>query len=175
MTTPTEGKRLRIYLNDHLAGATGGVALARRCLENNRGTRYEAFLAALAEGVETDRQALVDVIFRLGLGRNPTKVLAAHVVERVSRLKLNGQLRGYSPLSRVVEIEGLCAGVEAKRSMWRALRGVTADYPALADLPVDDYIERASRQRDELERHRLDAVREAFASRAIEQPATAGE
>jgi hypothetical protein len=29
---------LRIYLNDHLAGASAGEALAKRCLSNNQGT-----------------------------------------------------------------------------------------------------------------------------------------
>lgn len=176
-TSGTEGERtrLRIYLNDHLAGATGGAALARRCLANNRGTRYEAFLADLADEVEEDREALDGVISRLGLARNPAKLLAANLVERVARLKLNGQLRGYSPLSRVIEIEGLCAGVEAKRSMWRALREVAVDYPAVADFPFDEYRERASRQREELERHRLDAARESFATHAPDGAATAGE
>ena len=34
----------------------------------------------------------------------------------VGRFKLNGQLRGYSPLSRLVELEILMAGIDAKRS-----------------------------------------------------------
>lgn len=164
--------RVRIYLNDQLAGATGGVALARRCLGNNRGTRFEEFLADFLERVEEDRRALERLIDRLGLSRNLGKVLAGLAVERASRLKLNGQLRGYSPLSRVVELEGLCAGVDAKRSMWRALQEIAADYPPLADFPLDEYLQRASRQREELEARRLDAAREAFgASRSDEAPA----
>lgn len=167
--------RLRIYLNDHLAGATGGVALARRCLANNRGTRYEGFLAHLLDGVEQDRQALGEVIDRLGMGRNRGKVLAAVVLERAGRLKPNGQLRGYSPLSRVIEFEGLRAGVQAKRSMWRAAQEVAADYPSLADFPFEEYLERASRQLEELEARRIDATREAFATRRSDEAATGVE
>lgn len=167
--------RMRIYLNDHLAGATGGVALARRCLANNRGTGYEAFLADLLGRLHEDRQVLEGVIDRLGLRRSRGKVLAGLAVERVSRVKLNGQLRGYSPLSRVIEFEGLCAGVDAKRSMWRSLREVAADYPPLADFPFDEYLERASRQREELEVRRLDAARDAFAPRGSDEAATGVE
>lgn len=164
-----------IYLNDHLAGATGGAALVRRCLANNEGTRYEEFLRDLQGRVEEDRQALEGVFDHLGLRRNPGKVLAGVVVERVSRLKLNGQLRGYSPLSRVVEFEGLCAGVDAKQSMWRALQEIAADYPSLADFPFERYLGRAARQREELEARRLEAVREAFTARGADESATTVE
>lgn len=173
-TTSTR-RRLRVYLNDHLAAATAGSALARRCLANNRGTPYEHFLADLAGQIEQDREALEDLVARLGLSRNRGKLLAAVVVERLSRLKLNGQVRGYSPLSRVVELEGLCAGVEAKRSMWRAVQEVVVDHPAVGDFPFDECVRRASRQRDELEGRRLDAAREAFATRTADDAPAAVE
>jgi hypothetical protein len=41
--------------------------------------------------------------------------------EKVGRLKPNGQLLQFSPLSRVVEIEGLITGVGGKLSLWRTL------------------------------------------------------
>jgi hypothetical protein len=40
-------------------------------------------------------------------------------------LKLNGQLRGYSPLSRLDELELLQIGVAGKRRLWRALEHTT--------------------------------------------------
>ena len=49
--TPAEGDgaRLRdIYLNDHLAGPTGGVELARRAAGGHEGTDLGAFLSRLA-------------------------------------------------------------------------------------------------------------------------------
>lgn len=164
--------RVRIYLNDHLAGATGEVALARRCLANNRGTRFEEFLVDFLGQVEEDRRALDSLVGRVGLHRNRAKALAGLAVERVSRLKLNGQLRGYSPLSRVIEFEGLCAGVEAKRAMWRALQEIAADYPPFADFPFGEYLERASRQSEELQSRHLDAAREAFTTGRSDRQAT---
>lgn len=36
------------------------------------------------------------------------------VAEKLGRLKPNGQLHGYSPLSRVIELEGLYLGISGK-------------------------------------------------------------
>ena len=46
---------LGIYLNDHLAGATTGVELARRSRASNQGTELGDFLAELTAGIEADR------------------------------------------------------------------------------------------------------------------------
>ena len=43
----------------------------------------------------------------LGFDSDTMKDLGGWALEKVGRLKLNGQLTGYSPLSRVVELEGL--------------------------------------------------------------------
>ena len=42
--------------------------------------------------------------------------------EWLARLKLNGRLRGYSPVSRLEEFEMLTAGIVTKASLWRTLR-----------------------------------------------------
>ncbi len=43
---PGGASRLSIYLNDHLAGATVGVELARRAAGSNRPTDYQRRRAA---------------------------------------------------------------------------------------------------------------------------------
>jgi hypothetical protein len=155
-------KLLGIYLNDHLAGAMGGVELARRCLRNNRGTPLEADLERLAREIEEDRVVLEGLLERLGIPRSPVKAPVAWALEKVGRLKLNGRLLDYSPLSRVVELELLGSGVETKRSLWTALKRLADDG---IDLGVDleDLIGRARRQRRMLERRRLEAAAAAFA------------
>jgi hypothetical protein len=87
---------------------------------------------------------------------------AVWVAEKVGRLKLNGQLRGYSDLSRLVELEGLCVGVEGKKSMWTALRGVAENDSRLQSFDFSALEARAQRQRDELEVHRRAAAALAF-------------
>lgn len=113
---------LAIYLNDHLAAATLGVELARRLRSSNRGdAEFGEPLAGICAEVEEDYDALVRLAERLGVDRNPIKPVLARVGERLGRLKLNGQIRGYSPLSRVLELEGLSGLIGGKIQLWNAL------------------------------------------------------
>ena len=154
---------LHIYLNDHLAGAVGGGELARRCLGSNRGTPLGTFLEGLLDDILEDRRTLEDVMARLDMAADRSKLLAVTVGERLARLKLNGQLFGYSDLSRVVELEALCGGVALKRRLWRSLQHVRDVDARLADVDFVHLTERASAQLDGLERHRLEAVARALA------------
>ena len=56
--TIAAGKLLSIYLNDHLAGSTIGVALARRACAKNRGTPLGDHLERLTSEIESDRETL---------------------------------------------------------------------------------------------------------------------
>lgn len=143
---------LPIYLNDHLAGATLGVELARRTLNENREGELGDFLRWLVPQIVEDRRALLALIERPSLA----KAGLAWAAEKVGRLKPNGHLTTYSPLSRLVELEGLKVGIEGKRSLWLSLREVGA-----AD--VDTLIARADAQLERLEPHRLAAARAALA------------
>ncbi len=71
----------------------------------------------MATELEDDRQALAAREFR----RNPFKVGAAVVGERLGLLKLNGRIVNYSPLSRVLELEGLALLVAFNESLWHTL------------------------------------------------------
>ena len=155
-------KLLAIYLNDHLAGATVGVELARRSLRSNRGTELGRFLDGLERELVEDRRELERLMGALGVSPSPVKRVAGVVAERVGRLKLNGQLTGYSPLSRVLELEGLAIGIEGKLSLWRNLRDAADVRERVPDVDLDRLIERGERQRAGVERHRLDAARLAL-------------
>jgi hypothetical protein len=153
---------LAIYLNDHLAGSTAGLELARRALGANRATEFEAPLERLAAELAEDRDALVDVMDRLGVGRDALKVIAGWAAEKAGRLKLNGSLTGYSPLSRVLELEVLGVGVEGKRAMWRTLRELAAEDARLEGVDLAGLARRAERQRRLIEQQRLRAAAIAF-------------
>ena len=129
------GRDLPIYLNDHLAGATVGVELSRRLLADNE--EIEALAPTLRRGaseIEADRETLREVLGRLGVSADPFKPRAAWLLERLRRLKPNGHLRGYSPLSRVLELEGLAMGITGKIELWRTLSGLGLDRRAGVDL-----------------------------------------
>lgn len=153
---------LKIYLNDHLAGSMAGLELVKRAHGNNPEGALGEFLGRLERELQEDRAFLEEVVDALELGREPYKVIAAWVAEKVGRFKLNGQIRGYSDLSRVVELEGLKIGVSGKLSMWEALRHMRDHESRLAVLDFDRMIKRAEAQLAELERFRLQATTQAF-------------
>lgn len=161
-----ERKLLRIYLQDHLAGSTGGVELARRARGANEGTPYGEALARLADDIDADRRSLESIMEDLGFGADRAKNLAFWAAEKAGRLKLNGQLTGYSPLSRMVEIEGLITGVNGKLSLWRTLREVAGSVPELDADRLARLAERAEHQIGTLHELRARAGREAFADSA---------
>jgi hypothetical protein len=151
------GKLLAIYLNDHLAGATAGVELARRLrASNERDASFGPELAEICAEIEVDRETLVAIMDRLEVGPSRLKPLAAILVERLGRLKLNGRLWGYSPLSRLDELEILQLGVAGKRRLWRALEHTRAG--DLQDFELGALAERATGQLRRLEALHLKAA-----------------
>ena len=88
---------LQIYLADHLAAGTAGVALVRRAARSNNGTSTGEFLHRLSSEIAADLETLRRVVSQLGFTSSPPKEIIAAVLEKLGRLKPNGQLRGYSP------------------------------------------------------------------------------
>jgi hypothetical protein len=155
-------KQLRIYLQDHLAGATAGLELARRTRGANEGTEYGPPLARIADEIEADRRHLQGVLEEFGWGGDRLKNVAAWSLEKAGRLKLNGQLTGYSPLSRLVELEGLLTGITGKWGLWVALLQVAPGEPRLDAALLERLRDRAEAQRTTVEELREQAAREAF-------------
>jgi hypothetical protein len=154
-------KLLGIYLNDHLAGATVGRELCKRSLSSNRDSEFGDFLEHLLAEIVEDRETLLELMRSVGAGVDRVKPLAAMLGERAGRLKLNGSLRGYSPLSRVVELQGLALGVEGKLAMWVDL-GALPPGGGLEGFDFDALADRARAQRSGLEEQRVKAARIAF-------------
>jgi hypothetical protein len=154
---------LSIYLNDHLAGSTLGVELARRAAGENRETPQGRVLEAIAQEIAEDRDALVDIMQRLEVRRDRVKVALGWGAEKASRLKVNGAPLRYSPLSRLEELEMLSLGVEGKLALWQALRRTRGDDARLQGVDLEALIDRARSQRRRLEQQRRRAAEEAFA------------
>jgi hypothetical protein len=154
-------KYLATYLNDHLAGSTGALELVRRAARENEGSGLGAFLKELAGDIAADRDALKEVMAGLGVGADRPKLAAAWTAEKIGRLKPNAQLRGYSPLSPLVELEVLSLGIIGKLLMWRALAEVAGEHGL--DLErLQQLAERAERQRSAVEERRVKVARDAL-------------
>jgi hypothetical protein len=154
---------LAIYLNDHLAGATAGAAVAQRVVGSNRDDdAYYSALSTLAEEIREDRASLLGIMSSLKVGADPVKQVLAWVGEKAGRLKLNGHLLSYSPLSRLDELEFLALAVTGKRALWRSLELLSPQEPRLRLDQLTELIARAERQLEEIETCRRRAASDAF-------------
>jgi hypothetical protein len=153
---------LAIYLRDQYALGVVWRELARRAEQNNRGSELGQTLGRVASEIAEDVGTFEAIMHRLSVRPNPVKTSIAFAAERLGRLKLNGRLRTYSPLSRFVELEMLAMGIEGKKVLWTTLRDLAGLADRLPDIDFDDLMERADRQRAELEPLRGQAGRDAF-------------
>jgi hypothetical protein len=153
---------LGIYMRDQLAAGVLWRELARRAQRSNEGTELGDALARVATAIAEDVSTFEQLMDRLGIRRDKVKPALALAAERLGRLKLNGQLRGYSPLSRFVELEGLVMGIEGKKVLWETLGDLAGLQARAPDVDFDRLIERADAQRATLEPFRHAAGRDAF-------------
>lgn len=154
---------LGIYLNNHLTGANSGVDLFRRAASNQRGTDIGPELADLAAEVEADRAALKRLMNRLGIAENKPMTLLGKVGERVGRLKPNGYVVRRSPLSDVIELEGLRDAVAAKTAGWQVLRAVAVHDQRITREEVEHLLAGAEDQAARLYRLHLQVVEKQLA------------
>jgi hypothetical protein len=148
---------LGIYLNDHLAGATGGVALAHR-IAGSHDPAQRMTLQRLAADIAHDRRALLDLMAVLEVPVRHYKISAAWAAEKAARLKLNGRLLARSPLSSLEELEMLRLGVEGKAAGWRTLQELAGTDSRLNHDTLDELMARARQQADLLEELRVQAA-----------------
>jgi hypothetical protein len=153
---------LAIYMNDQLALGVLWREIARRSQRANEGTELGAALERVATGIAEDVETFEGLMDRLQIPRSPAKPLLAVVGERFGRLKLNGRLRGYSPLSRFEELDFLVMGIDGKVVLWANLRDLAGLGERLPDVDFGALIERARRQRALLEPFHGEAGRDAL-------------
>ena len=160
--TATTMEYLETYLQDHRAGAAMGSDLAHRLAEENVGTPYEDFLLGLAQEIDSDVEMLEQVMDRFGVSKPALKIAGAKVGEKLGRLKPNEQLTGYSPLSRVLEIEGLRGGVQAKQGLWDSLAELAKHDDRLDPEQMEELEAKAQNQLDRLREQSRMAAHQAF-------------
>jgi hypothetical protein len=153
-----------IYLNDHLAAATGGLELFKRAAHSLHGTPVGAAVERMAVEISEDRETLQEVMRSLGVPQRQYKVYAAWAAEKAGRLKPNGHLRSRSPLSTLVELEAMLVGVEAKSALWRTLEALAQTDTRLDGGRFAALQDRARQQANTLEDLRVQSAAEVFAA-----------
>ena len=116
-----DDRLFRIFLQDHLAAFHATAALLRRCLEPNRETPLGRLLAPLHVAVREDLLHLRKTAAAVEVKPSLLKNRGARFGVGMGRFKLNGRLVNYSPLSRVLELEGLLMLTVQRAATWRIL------------------------------------------------------
>ncbi|MEU6218691.1 hypothetical protein ABZ845_14400 [Streptomyces sp. NPDC047022] len=136
---------LKVYLNDHLAGATAGQHMSRHLAERHGSSTHSGELRRVADEIAEDRQTLLEVMGALGVPARRYKVLAGRLGEKARLIKLNGRLTRRSGLSDVLELETLRLGIEGKSLLWQTLLSLTPE-KGLDQARLRDLQDRARRQ-----------------------------
>lgn len=157
-------RQLEVYLSDHLAGATAGVLLARRCALRERESLFGEPLDALLHEIEDDRRTLESVMAVVAANASPAKNVAAVVGERASLLKnaLPFVGSGSADVARLEDLELLSIGVEGKRLLWVLLGHLASSDQRLSSFDFEALESRARNQRERLEKLRLRAADASF-------------
>jgi len=138
---------LEIYLHDHIAGSVGGREVVRRAHQGEQQTEFGPPLKALQGDIEFDAQRLREIVEAMGVSpRTPLKESAAWVGAKLGGLKLNGNLIRRSPLSLLMELEGLQMAVNGKRALWQTLIELSRVEPKLRQFDIVSLLARADDQ-----------------------------
>lgn len=160
-----------VYLNDHLAGATAGIRLAKRCRDRSAPTAVQAMLDAVVAELEEDRITLEHVMEAAGVQPDRRKQVAATAVEVASRLA--HVLPVIGTRSRIVadleDIEVLSLGIEGKRLLWAALREAARHDERFQRFDFGSLEDRAGAQRARVERVRLELALRALGRSPVER------
>lgn len=159
---PRAQQLLSFYLNDHLAGSSAGRDLFRRAARSQQGSDRAVELLALAREVDEDRAAQLQIMLNLGVQPSRARVAVGRAAESLGRLKPNGTLFRRSPLSDVVELEGLRLAAAGKAAGWEVLLELAADEPRLSHEQLTELRSRAHAQAERLRTMHLQAAAEAF-------------
>jgi hypothetical protein len=158
-------KYLVTYLRDHLAGSEAGLRRFQAAAKKNEGTPLGRFLDKCVAELLDEREVLRTVLKAAGGTPPLIKQPLAFVGERMARLKPNGHLLRYSPLSRLEDLEALRLGVEGKMCMWRAMYELSRREPKLNVADFEALFLQAEQQAERLERFRVQAALLAFGER----------
>jgi uncharacterized coiled-coil protein SlyX len=161
---------LDVYLNDHVAGSTMGLDLARRLASQVEGALGQV-MAGIADEIERDRETLERLMDRVGTSQNPVKQGITWMAEKASRLKFSGATTGDRELGTLLALETLSLGVEGKRCLWESLALIPDADPAIQELDLSELTARAASQRATIDRERLALVPKALVGREAGAPA----
>jgi len=155
-------EHLAIYLNDHLAGATGALELLTHLEEAHAGTPVGDFLTQIHTEIEADHQELKHLMDRLDITDSVPRKVGAWLGEKAAQLKLQMDDKASGSLRLFEGLEALVVGIEGKRALWRALAAASEIVPELKGVDHEHLAQRALEQHDRMDERRLTAAKHAL-------------
>lgn len=147
-------RALRVYLDEHLTGASTVTMLVERRIGDGLGPPW---LERFRDQLDHERRVVEAVAERL----DATVGVPVHAAGLLAETGVRGALRltqrVHPALRDLLEFELLFVGVQGKAALWRALR-VHATHPAVRGTDLDGLEEQAYDQAAQLDSLRLAAM-----------------
>jgi hypothetical protein len=151
---------LSTYLNDHLMGAKFAIELLERMRDTHGNASISEFAAKMLKEVDADRAVLQELCSDVGGSGSTMKEAAAWLAEWTAQLKL--RLGSDAELGDFEAFEVLSLGILGKSKLWTALSKLAPFDARLNGLDLQQLIQRAQLQHDEIEAYRLAAATKAL-------------
>lgn len=158
--------RLERYLNDHLAGSHSAITVLKDLAERQENAGDARFFRDLEKAVEEDQEVLVSLLERAGMKESAMQKAAGKVTAQAGRLKLRWEGMEPGELGTFEALEMLVLGIQGKRILWIMLNEIASLFPEWSGMDFKSLERRAREQRDEVEKRRIAAGREALAGSA---------
>ncbi len=152
-------ERLRLYLNDHLAGSVGAIELLDNLIEHHSEDRFGKFFAGLRQEIRPDQDTLRDLIRKVGGEESTLRKAAGWLSEKFGRMKLGD---GEDSAELLQAVEAIALGITGKKLLWRSLGAIGSSFSALQGMDFVALEKRAQGQFERVEDLRLQMAREAF-------------
>ena len=152
-------ERLRLYLNDHLAGSVGAIELLDNLIEHHSEDRFGKFFAGLRQEIRPDQDTLRDLIRKVGGEESTLRKAVGWLSEKFGRMKLGD---GEDSAELLQAVEAIALGITGKKLLWRSLGAIGSSFSALQGMDFVALEKRAQGQFERVEDLRLQMAREAF-------------
>lgn len=152
---------LAVYLKDHHAGSEAALEILDH-LEASHEGEAGPLARRLRPEFLSEREALVELLARLGDSVSLPRRIAGWLSEKGAELKLKADDFSEGPLHLLEAVELLGLGVHGKRGLWVALVANAERNQALGGVDYVRLIQQADAQRESIEVVRLKAASEVI-------------
>jgi hypothetical protein len=151
--------RLHPYVNDHLAGSVAALELLDALIAQHSDDRFGKNFRDLRDEIHADQETLRDLIRKVGARESKVRKAGAWLAEKFGRAKIGDTDDSIELLQAV---EALALGITGKQLLWRSLKEIATNFPALQGTDFGELEKRAQVQFERVEDLRLQMAREAF-------------